>query len=77
MYRVNVLTHGKHNNVTTGPRYCFTRKTAKRLAKLFVDSDCDVTIHKFVRIIDHFAWSDCYDEVGFDIDDLIEDDEGL
>jgi hypothetical protein len=84
MYRVNVLTAGKYNNVVTGPRYCFTRKIAKDLAKLFVDSGCDVEIHKFYRIHtspwlffwrDSYIWGSGYDEVGFDIDDLMEDDD--
>lgn len=83
MYRVNVLTAGKYNNVVTGPRYCFTRKTAKDLAKLFVDYECEVEIHKFYRINTSpwlFFWRDCYvwgsdyEEVGFDINDLMEDD---
>lgn len=84
MYRVTVLTNGKYHNVITGPRYCFTRKCAKDLAKLFVDCECDVQIHKFIRVQtspwlffwqDSYIWSDGYEEIGFDIDDLMEDDD--
>lgn len=82
MYRVNVLTDGKYHNVATGIRYCFTRKAAKELTKLFVDFGCDVLIHKLYRIKnspwlffwqDSYFWSDHYECVGFDVEELAED----
>lgn len=83
MYRVTVLTDGKYHNVILGPRYCFTRKHAKDLVKLFVDSECDVQVYKFIRVQaspwlffwrDTYCWSDAYEEIGFTVDDLMEDD---
>lgn len=59
MYRINVLTAGKHNNVTLGARYCLFKKTALDLATFFASLDCNVTIAKFVRLHDDvFSWSE-------------------
>ena len=71
MYKVTVKTSGKYHNVALGTRYCFTRKTAIELANLFLDSDCDITIEKFIRTGSAFVWSDAWEEtkIVFDVDD--------
>ena len=69
MYRINVLTTGKYNNVALGTRYCFFKKTALDLATLFASMDCDVTIAKFTRLhSDVFSWSEAevYEDKYFD-----------
>lgn len=59
MYKVTVKSSGKYNVVALGARYCLTRKSAIKLANLFLEDDCDVTIEKFIRCCeDVFAWSD-------------------
>lgn len=60
MYRITVKSHGKYNNCCLGPRYCFRKKTAKHLIKLFyVDNKCDIDVEKFARISDDvFCWTD-------------------
>lgn len=60
MYRITVKSQGKYNNCRLGPRYCFRKKTAKYLIKLFyVDNKCDIDVEKFVRISDDvFCWTD-------------------
>ena len=58
MYRINVHSTGKHHNVVVGPRYCLTKKTAKHLINIYLNSDCDITVEKFIRIYhDVFCWS--------------------
>lgn len=58
MYRVVVKTVGKYNNVILGTRYCFTKKSAAKLAARFYMSECDYEIEKFVHIHDDvFCWS--------------------
>ena len=78
MYRVIVLD----GNENLGPHYCFTRKAAKHLAKLFAEMKYDVCVHRFIRIKTHFffwqdnfCWSDAYEEVGFDVDEFYEEEE--
>lgn len=73
MYKVTVNTSGKYDNVVLGARYCFTRKTAIRLANLFFETDCGVTIAKFVHLGYSFVWSDGRDVTKIVID---EDDNG-
>lgn len=73
MYKVTVNTPGKYNNVVLGARYCLTRKSTIKLANLFFRDGCDVTIKKFIRCGDAFAWSDAWEETRIAID---EDDNG-
>lgn len=62
MYRIYVLTNGKYHNVECGPRYCFTKRSAKKMIDIFMDSGCEILIHKLIRIHrDVFYFSD-YDE---------------
>ena len=67
MYRINVLTTGKYNSVTTGFRYCFSKKTAMQLLTLFiVEAGCDVSLEKLIRVSgDIFAWTDFNDDKVF------------
>lgn len=71
MYKVIVNTSGKYDNVTLGARYCLTRKSAIKLANLFLGDDCDITIAKFIRCGDAFVWSDAWEEtkIFFEEDD--------
>lgn len=58
MYKVNVTSKGKYNNVTIGARYCLRKKTAIELCKLFLKDECEFTLEKFVRLTgDIFGWS--------------------
>ena len=59
MYRVIAKTSGKYHNVATGARYCFTKRSAAKMAALFHMSECDYEVEKFVRLhADVFCWSD-------------------
>ncbi len=71
MYKVTVNTPGKYHNVTLGARYCFTRKSAIKLANLFLGDDCDITVARFIRCGDAFVWSDAWEEtkIVYDEDD--------
>ena len=71
MYKVIVNTSGRYNNVTLGARYCLTRKSAIKLANLFLGEDCDIKIAKFIRCGDAFVWADAWEEtkIVFDEDD--------
>ena len=58
MYRINVLSTGKYNNVVLGPRYCLFKRTAKRLVKEFSEFGCSLRVSKFIRCSDDvFCWS--------------------
>lgn len=60
MYKITVKSYGKYNNVRLGARYCFCKKTAKELIVLFLESKCDITVEKLIRVTsDIFVWSDC------------------
>ena len=53
MYRVNVLTTGKRDDVKTGYRYCLRKKEMIDLLRFFfLDLDCDVKVEKFIHIHD-------------------------
>lgn len=62
MYKVTVNTSGRGNIVVLGARYCFTRKTAIKLANLFLGYNCDITIAKFIRCDNVFVWSNSWIE---------------
>ena len=58
MYRINVLSTGKYNNVVLGPRYCLFKRTAKRLVNEFSEVDCSLKVSKLIRCSDDvFCWS--------------------
>jgi hypothetical protein len=58
MYRIDVLSAGKYNNVVLGPRYCLFKRTAKRLVNEFSEVDCSLRVSKFIRCSDDvFCWS--------------------
>ncbi len=58
MYRINVLTRGKYDNVELGYRYCFRKKSAIEMIDIFMDSDSNITVEKLVRLhSDVFAWN--------------------
>lgn len=73
MFKVTVNTSGEYRNIVLGARYCLTRKTAIRLANLFLGEDCDITVEKFICIGDVFIWSDTREETKIIFD---EDEEG-
>lgn len=69
MYRITVTSKGKYKNVVLGSRYCFRKKTAIEMGKLFLDRECDFTVEKFIRISnDTYCWSSS--EIG--IENLLE-----
>ena len=58
MYRVVAKSKGKYNNVVLGARYCFTKKSAARIAALFQIDGCEYSIETFTRLHgDVFMWS--------------------
>ena len=62
MYRLTVKSSGTYHNVVCGPRYCFTKKTAKDFIKSFHKYGCDLAVEKLVRLYaDLFYWTD-YDD---------------
>jgi hypothetical protein len=59
MYRITITTPGKYNNISLGARYCFTKKDARKLAKLFFEGGANMTVEKFIHITGTvFCWSD-------------------
>lgn len=68
MYRICVLTSGKYDNVATGNRYCFSRKSALELANLFNEFSCGFKIEKLVRCNGVFFWSKDLAETRIGID---------
>lgn len=59
MYRITVKTAGKDNIISTGARFCFTKRSVIKLATLFSHKGCEIDVEKFVRLHDDiFAWSD-------------------
>jgi hypothetical protein len=59
MYRINVLTRGKYNNVKRGYRYCFRKKSAIDMIDTFLSARCEITVEKLIRIhSDVFCWND-------------------
>lgn len=59
MYRINIKSSGKYHNVVPGYRYCFRKKTAKRLIDLFSENEVEFVVEKFVRLTtDVFCWTD-------------------
>ena len=71
MYKVTVNTSGKYHNVELGTRYCLTRRSAIQLANIFLESECDITIEKFIRCGSAFTWSKAWEEtrIIFEVDD--------
>lgn len=70
MYKITVNTSSKSGNVSLGARYCLTRKSAIKLANLFLDSGCNITIAKFIHCCsDIFFWSDKREETKIIIDE--------
>lgn len=59
MYRITVKTCGKYENVMPGDRYCFRKKSAFRLVKLFLDAGCVIDVKKFIHLTgDVFCWGE-------------------
>ena len=59
MYRIDVLSTGKYNNVALGPRFCLFKRTAKRLVDEFSEVDCSLKVSKLIRCSDDvFCWSE-------------------
>ena len=59
MYRINVLTRGRYNNVKRGYRYCFRKKSAIELIDTFMNARSKITVEKLIRIHrDVFCWND-------------------
>ena len=73
MYKVTVNTSGKYRVAALGARYCLTRKIAIKVANLFLADDCDITIEKFIRCGDTFAWTDTRENTKIILE---EDDDG-
>lgn len=71
MYRIIVKNRGKYNNVTMGCRYCFTKKSAKRLIDLFFTTECDIEVEKLIHIhSDIFCWTYCKNDKVFEYFEL-------
>lgn len=63
MYRINVLTRGRYNNVNRGYRYCFLKKTAIEMIDTFMSARCEITVEKLIRLHgDVFFWSDILED---------------
>lgn len=59
MYRVDVKSKGKYNNVVPGVRYCFTKRSVIKLAATFAQNEGVFEVEKLIRIhSDIFTWSD-------------------
>lgn len=64
MYKIEVISSGKYSNVVLGPRYCLTKKTVIKFAKLLDEVEADYEITKFVRLTDTmFGWTDSDDHL--------------
>lgn len=50
MYKINVTSTGKYNNVVLGERYCLFKRQAERLVNLFASSECTLKAYKFTRL---------------------------
>lgn len=50
MYRINVLTTGKYDNVVRGYRYTFSHRKAKKFVmEVIREWECECTVEKFSR----------------------------
>lgn len=59
MYKIILKNRGKYNNIPGGTRYCFTKRSAKRLAELLAKNECEIDIQKFIHVRrDVFCWAD-------------------
>lgn len=59
MYKIIVKSCGKYHNVALGPRYCLTRKSAKKLIDNFFSCEAHIEVYKLIRIYsDIFCWTD-------------------
>lgn len=59
MYKIEVTSCGKYHNVVLGSRYCLTKKTVIKFAKLLNEFEANYKITKFVRLADTmFGWTD-------------------
>ena len=57
MYKINVKSSGKYNNVVLGERYVFSKRKAKELIEMFVAVECDIEITKFLKCGNCWMWS--------------------
>ena len=60
MYKVNVLTSGKYDNVVLGERFYLFKKRAQEAVKMFEEVECKYSVSKFTRM--HFG-AYCWSEV--------------
>ena len=49
MYKVEILTSGKYNNVMVGNRYCFTRRETQKMVNAFLELGCELDVTKLIR----------------------------
>lgn len=57
MYKVDVKTRGKYNNVETGAVYVFSKRKAKRCIIDYLNTGCKIDVTKFVKCGDVWTWS--------------------
>ena len=57
MYKIDVETAGKYNNVELGPVYVFSKRKAKRVIKEYLETGCEIDVTKFVKCGDVWTWS--------------------
>ena len=57
MYKINVKSSGKYNNVALGERYVFSKHKAKELIEMLVAVECDIEITKFLKCGNCWMWS--------------------
>ena len=65
MYKIDVLSSGKYDNVVVGTRYCLTKRIANDLIKRFLMFNCIITVRKLIKMTTGvYGWSmdhDLYD----------------
>lgn len=58
MFKVNVLTTGKYDNVMTGERYILTKQKTKDFMNMLIETGCDFEVSKFVCCsFGFYCWS--------------------
>ena len=59
LYRINVTSTGKYNNVETGHRYVFSKRKAIKLLRRFViECQAHAVIEKFIKCGDCWCFSE-------------------
>ena len=57
MYKINVKSEGKYQNVALGERYTFSKRNAKRLIALFLEYGCEFEVTKLSKCGGCWMWN--------------------